>query len=110
MRQIQSEINTHLNVLHINLNRNYDSAIDYFEAIDTMMAIYSRTSWHYTSPLGINPDLHHALLGRELGGGAAYPGKICDPGWGFGVSGGVKGSFVSLDNGAVWDMMVVRSI
>jgi hypothetical protein len=106
---IQTEINTHLNILHINLNRNYDSAINSGTALDTMVARYGRTSWHYTSPSGIKPDLHHALLGKDLGGGVAYVGVICNPGVGFGVSGGISGAFVSMGNAAIWDMTVVCS-
>ena len=103
------EINTHLNVLHINLNRNYDSAIDAEAALDTMVARYGRTSWHFTSPSGIKPDLHHALLGKVLRGGMAYVGVICNPLGGFGVSGDISGAFVSMGNAAIWDMIVVCS-
>jgi hypothetical protein len=106
---IQTEINTHLNILHINLNRNYDSAINSGTALDTMRARYGRTSWHYTSPSGIKPDLHHALLGKNLGGGMAYVGVICNPDGGFGVSSGISGAFVSMGNAAIWDMTVVCS-
>ena len=109
MPLIQTEINTHLNILHINLNRNSDSEINMKTALDTMIATYGRTSWHYTSPSGIKPDLHHALLGKDLGGGVAYVGVICNPGVGFGVSGGISGAFVSMGNAAIWDMTVVCS-
>lgn len=109
MPQIQSEINTHLSVLHINLNSNYDIATNTEEAYAIMRNIYGGSSWHYTSPSGINPDLHHALLGRDLGGGRAGIGSICDSTSGFGVRGGVTGSFGSLDNSAVWDTVVVSN-
>ncbi len=66
-----------------------------------MVARYGRTSWHYTSPSGIKPDIHHALLGKHLGGGMAYVGVICNPGVGFGVSGGISGAFVSMGNAAI---------
>ena len=77
--------------------------------LNTMRARYARTSWHYTSPSGIQPDLHHGLLGKELGGGVAYGGVICNPSWGFGVSGGLMGTNVSMGNAALWDMIMVCS-
>jgi hypothetical protein len=59
---VQTEINTHLNVLHINLNTNYDTATDTSAALSTMRTVLARNAsvgWHYTSPEGIKPDLHH---------------------------------------------------
>jgi hypothetical protein len=109
---IQAEINTHLHVLHISLTTNYNSAIDSGAALDTMTAKFGRSSsvgWHYTSPTGIKPDLHHALLGRDLGGGIAYLGTICNSNFGFGVSSGIEGNFVSMGNAVVWDISVVSS-
>ena len=101
MPLIQTEINTHLNVLHINLNRNYDSAIDAKAALGIMVARYGGTSWHYTSSSGVKPDLHHALLGKDLKGGIAYVGVICNPLNGFGVSSNIIGAFVSMGNAAI---------
>jgi hypothetical protein len=109
MCHIQTEISTHLHVLHISLTTAYDSAIDSGAALDTMTANFGSVGWHYTSPSGIKPDLHHALLRRDLGGGIAYVGTICNSNFGFGVSGGIVGNFVSMGNAAVWDMVVVSS-
>ena len=112
MRHIQTEINTHLHVLHISLTTAYNSMTDTSTALDAMTAKFGRSStvgWHYTSPTGIKPDLHHALLNRDLGGGRASLGVICSSSSGFGVSGGIVGNFVSMGNAAVWDMMVVRT-
>ncbi len=66
--------------------------------------------WHYTSPSGIKPDLHHALLGESIGGGKAGVGVICDPLRGFGMSSSLKGNFVSMDSAIVWDMVVVSNL
>jgi hypothetical protein len=105
---IQTEINTHLHVLHIDLNTNYDGMTDTSTVLDEMRYIYGSTAgWHYTSPSGIQPDLHHALLGESVGGGKAGVSVICDPSLGFGVSGGLKGDFVNMDNAVVWDIHVV---
>ena len=72
-----------------------------------MVARYGRTSWHYTSPSGVKPDLHHALLGKDLKGGIAYVGVICREDYGFGLSASLSGSYRSMSNAVVWDMMVV---
>ena len=78
--------------------------------LDAMRGIYGSTvGWHYTSPSGIKPDLHHALLGKSIGGGRAGKGVICDPSLGFGMSSSLKGNFVSMDNAVVWDIYVVSS-
>jgi hypothetical protein len=103
----QSEIDTHLNVLHIDLNTNYNTATSTSTALSTMRSIYSRSSWHFTSPTGVKPDLHHALLSKNLGGGIAYIGVICSSTYGFGLSASLSGSYRSMGNGVVWDMNVV---
>ena len=35
---------------------------------------------------------------------------VCDPEYGFGLSAGLKGSYQSMDNAVVWDMMVVSEM
>lgn len=78
-----------------------------------MRNIFARpygSPFHYISPSGIQPDLHHALLGKGLGGGIAYLGVICRPDYGFGLSGSLSGSYVSIGNSVVWDMMVVSHV
>jgi hypothetical protein len=97
-----------LNVLHINLNTNYDSATSTSVALTTMRTIFgSTTGWHFTSPSGIQPDIHHALLSKDMGGGIAYIGVICCSDFGFGLSGSLSGAYRSMGEGLVWDMMVV---
>ncbi len=71
---------------------------------------YARSAsvgWHYTSPDGIKPDLHHALLSKNLGGGIAYMAVICDSSAGFGLSAELSGNYLSMGNAIVWDMLVV---
>ncbi len=100
-----------MNVLHINLNANYANATTSSGALLTMRTIYARAygaAFHYTSQQGVQPDLHHALLSRSLGGGIAYKGVICRADYGFGLSGSLTGGYLSMSNALVWDMMVVR--
>jgi hypothetical protein len=63
-----------------------------------MRSNYGGNTWH--SP---DVDLHHALLGG-IGGGIAYIGVVCRSNWGFGLTGGMKGSFESMGLPMVWDM------
>jgi len=61
----ETEIDTHLHVLHVELNANYDTTPNTFSALDIMTTKFGRAGgWHYTSPTGIKPDLHHTLLSR----------------------------------------------
>ncbi len=109
---MQMEINTHLNILHINLNTNYENTTSTSVALDSMVAKFGRTSsvgWHYTSPEGVKPDLHHGLLSKSLCGGIAYLGVICRLDYGFGLSTSLSGTYVSMGNAVVWDMMVVSN-
>ena len=105
----QTEINTHLNILHIVLNANYAAETSTSNALNKMLFLWSRPyggSWHSTFS-GVMPDLHHALLGKNMGGGIAYVGVICRPDYGFGLSASLSGGYVSMSNAVVWDMMVV---
>lgn len=68
-----------------------------------MRSIYAQSTWHHEGA-----DLHHAMLGRSLGGGVAYLSQICSPSYGFAVSGSLSGSFSSMEASAVWDMVSRR--
>lgn len=63
-----------------------------------MRSKYGGDEWHSS-----NVDIHHALLGG-IGGGIAYIGVLCRSDWGFGLTGGLKGKFESIDEPVVWDM------
>jgi hypothetical protein len=60
----ETEIDTHIHVLHVELNTNYDTISDTRTAISRMTTKFGKEGWHYTSSTGIKPDLHHALLSR----------------------------------------------
>lgn len=60
----ETEIDTHIHVLHVELNTNYDTISDTRSALSMMTNKFGREGWHYRSPTGIEPDLHHALLSR----------------------------------------------
>ena len=96
----EKEIDTHLNVAVIDLNTLYDGSTDTLDALNIMRNRYSGSVWHTA---GI--DLHHALLGKGLGGGIAYVGVLCRSDYGYGLTASIGGSFVSLDYRVVWDLV-----
>jgi hypothetical protein len=97
----EEEIDTHLNVAVIALSTLYDSAKWTDTALKTMRATYGGSQWHTS---GI--DLHHGLFGKDMGGGIAYVGVLCNSFYGFGLSASLSGNFVSLDRRLVWDAYV----
>lgn len=59
-----------VNVLHIAKTALYDNENSAGDALDIMVKQYSSKSWHYVDPrTGESPDLHHAILRRDMGGG-----------------------------------------
>jgi hypothetical protein len=95
----ESEIDTHLHVHTIKISTLYDSATSTSNALDIMRSNYGAGSWHT-----VGVDIHHALLGKDLGGGIAYLGVICDAGYGYGLTASIGGNFVSLSQRVVWDL------
>jgi len=106
----EPEIDTHLHILHIDFNGIYDAETSTSNALTRMRTEYAAGSWHYTDGAGVKPDLHHLLMGKNLGGGIAYVGVLCNSNYGFGLSASLNGNFVSMSNSVVWDMMVVRTV
>eukprot|EP00804_Cyclotella_cryptica_P008412 CCRYP_003932-RD/>CCRYP_003932-RD protein AED:0.26 eAED:0.31 QI:423/0.87/0.88/1/0.5/0.33/9/0/936 len=95
----ESEIDTHLHVNTIKLSTLYDSTVSTSDALGIMRSNYGGSTWHTE---GV--DVQHAMLGKGLGGGIAYIGVLCNSGWGFGLTAGLSGNFVSLDQRVVWDL------
>ena len=101
---------SHNSIVHvqaISLSNAYDKANTPLEALNIMSSRFASENWHYTGGGGI--DLHHALLGRDLGGGMAYGGDysvICEPWWGYGVSGNIMGHITDINGGVFWDIFV----
>jgi hypothetical protein len=94
-----------VNVVKVVLTANYDDITSSTAALDHMESIFGGTKWHYTDGNGI--DLHHALLGRSIGGGVASLGAVCNPQSGFGVSSGVDGNKNNIDGYVYWDLYVI---
>jgi len=96
----EREIDTHLHVVNIDINNNYDTYTTTISALRRMQVLHKADSWSEF-------DIHHGMLGRGLGGGIAYVGTVCNPSAGFGLSTGLTGSFEDLGADAMWDLIVV---
>ena len=82
----EKEVDTHLHVLDITLTNRYDAITNTGDALTVLKTAYETDNW---TP---GAALHHALIGRNLGGGIAYVGAVCNQGFGFGVSGSLSGT------------------
>jgi len=97
----EKEIDTHLHVVHVQKTNRYDSATSTTDALSIMRSAFAGSDWHYN-----NVDLHHALLAKDLGGGIAYVGALCNSNYGFGLSANLAGNFNGLGAATVWDLTV----
>jgi hypothetical protein len=94
----EREIDTHLNVLHIAKTSIYDNLSDTLDAINLMEDTYRQSdTWHYQDPnTGLEPDLHHGVFYKSMGGGIASLSVICDSYYGFGVSADMRGTIQDI--------------
>jgi len=51
--------------------------------------------------------LHHALLGRWIGGGIAFIDSICDKQWGYGVTSDLSGNLNDINDLVMFDFFIV---
>lgn len=97
-------------MLHIHYTTEYDAFDNTSDGLSHMVSTYSAGTWHFTSDDGYTPDLHHALLGNDWGGGLAYVGVMCRSDYGYGLTGSMKGDYESMDASVLWDMVAVSLI
>mmetsp|Transcript_20667 Transcript_20667/g.34058 ORF Transcript_20667/g.34058 Transcript_20667/m.34058 type:complete len:644 (-) Transcript_20667:56-1987(-) len=97
----EKEVDTHLNVFQMELTTRYNNIENTMDGLNIMRNNWAGNKWSNSQV-----DLHHALLGKPLGGGVAYVGVVCNKNYGMGVSTSISGSFSSMDVGVVWDSMV----
>lgn len=98
----EKEIDTHLHVVHVQKTNRYDPAKSTTDALSIMRSTIAVSEWHSE-----NVDLHHALLAKDLGGGIANVGALCNSDYGFGLSANLAGTFNELGASTVWDLTVV---
>ena len=74
---------------------------------DTYNGLTSFQNYWNDNRKSVKRAIAHFLSGRNLGGGIAYLGVLCDTSYGYGYSAGLKGNF-QIDNPLpVWDIVVV---
>ena len=98
---ICNRVDTHLNVFQMELTTRYNNIKNTMAGLDIMRSNWAGNKWSNSQV-----NLHHALLGKSLGGGVAYVGVVCNKNYGMGVSTSISGSFSSMGAGVVWDSMV----
>jgi hypothetical protein len=109
----EREIDTHLNVLKIAKTSIYDGLNSTDDALNLMRSTYNQSdTWHYQDPnTGLEPDLHHGVFYKSMGGGIAVQSAICDSYIGFGVSTGMKSTIKKIADSVssaliIWDISV----
>ena len=81
----------------------YDNIKNAGQGLDIMRQKWAGSKWSNNQV-----DLHHALLGLNLGGGVAYVGVVCNKSYGMGVSASISGSYNGLNQNVLWDTMVFQ--
>jgi hypothetical protein len=56
-------------VLHIAKTSIYDNDATPSDALTRMKNTYAANTWHYSDQDGNEPDLHHLIMHKDLGGG-----------------------------------------
>jgi len=102
----EKEIRTHLRVTKVVLTTRYDATTSTSNALNRMISDFQASSWESTHPDAVpgSIDLHHALLGKSLGGGIAYVGVVCSSSWGYGLTANMSGNFNALTRTMMWDI------
>ncbi len=102
----EREVNTNLVVSYSRLWTT-GTGNDPWSANSTSAAL-SELKSYWTSNMGsVSRTTVHMLSGKNLGGGIAYVGALCDNTYGYGFSSSLGGDF-NIDNpSVVWDLLVV---
>ena len=61
-----------MHIIHIAQTAIYDSIDSASDALTLMESTYGGSSWHYTDGSGNNPDLHHGIFFKNMGGGKYF--------------------------------------
>jgi hypothetical protein len=96
--------------LEVGFLRTYSANNDLYSGSDIYEYLYDIQDLFFSGELSaVERDMGHGLSGRSLGGGLAWVGSTCDPGYEYGVSANLNGFFPTpLDNNdANWDLIVV---
>ncbi|KAL3780992.1 hypothetical protein ACHAWO_007453 [Cyclotella atomus] len=103
----EHEVDAHLNVVHVEETDRFDSQTNAKEALSLMrmqLGLQSNSTYYKDSRSKFR--LHHAVLGRYLGGGIAFIDSICDQDWGFGVTSDISGNLENVDENVLFDFFI----
>ena len=90
--------------MQIERTNRYNSAQRPIDALNIMRQKWGADNGNWGPD---NVDLHTLLMGKDLKGGVAYVGVVCNKNYGLSVSASLKGGFPGGPNAQmVWDSMV----
>lgn len=92
-----------VNIVHIEEQTLYDTLTTTKEALRAQR-LHPRP--HINND-GSHIILHHAFLGRYVGGGIAFIDSICDDSWGYGVTSDISGKLSNIDELVLFDFFIV---
>jgi hypothetical protein len=101
----EKEIRTHLTIQRLQIYTT-ESSDPYSSASSSQNAL-SIMRGNYNGDVNFGDgdgeiDIHHAFLGKNLGGGIAYLGVLCNKSLGFGLVSVMSGDFVNLQGTVRW--------
>jgi hypothetical protein len=99
----EKEIHTHLTIQHLQIYSTtaldpYSGASNSQNALNIMRSNYAGDNFGEGDG---EIDIHHAFLGKNLGGGIAYLGVLCDKSYGFGLVSVMAGDFITSNDPSV---------
>ena len=101
----ERETQTRLTLGQINLWPNATTDPWNFTTTSTGLTDF-RTNW-LNNKQGVSRTTAHFLSGKNLGGGIAYLGVLCDNNYGYGLSASMQGNFSINNPQPLWDIIVV---
>jgi len=111
--QYFTDVQTTLSIAYLGLHSvpsdgwtSQDSGGDAGALLDEFQAAWNTNGWP------VQANLAHFISGANLGGGVAYVGVLCNPSFGYGVSGNISGNinwgtWTGAPGGFTWDFVVV---
>ena len=103
---LENEVDAHLNILSINEQTFYDTLTTTKEALRAQR-LHPRPEYDKGGSRHKQMVLHHALLGRWLGGGIAFINSICEKNWGFGVTSDISGNLNDINELVLFDFFIL---
>lgn len=103
----EREVNTNLVIGWSRLWPNGAASDPWTATSGTSSVLYEFRDHWTTNMGGVDRTIAHMLSGKDLGGGIAYLGVLCNESYGYGVSTSLNGDFNIDSPGIVWDILVV---